>query len=73
MEQVFIRKDDLNKWIAKYCPDNKDLISIEDLLSIIEDLDDEVSRLEEEIRDLENQEEPIRDYYDYYGVSRNDF
>ena len=72
MEQVFIRKTDLNKWIAKYFP-NQDLISIEELLAIIEELDSEVDRLKEKISDLENQEEPIKDYYDYYGVSRNDF
>ena len=42
MDQVFIRKIDLNRWIAKYCPDNKDLVSVDDLLSIIEDLDSEV-------------------------------
>ena len=72
MEQVFIKKVDLNKWIAKYFP-NQDLISIEELLGVIEELDSEVDRLKEKISDLENQEEPIKDYYDYYGVSRNDF
>ena len=40
MEQVFIRKDDLNKWLADHFP-NKDLISVDDLLSEIEDLDSE--------------------------------
>lgn len=72
MEQVLIRKSELNKWIAKYFL-NQDLISIEELLSVIEELDKEVDRLKEKISDLENQEEPIKDYYDYYGVSRNDF
>ena len=72
MEQVFIRKEDLNKWLAEHFP-NKDLISVDDLLSEIEDLDSEITRLEEKIEELENQEEPIKDYYDYYGVSRKDF
>lgn len=72
MDQVFIRKIDLNKWIAKYYP-NQDLISVDDLLSVIEDLDSEIESLKEKIEELENQEEPIKDYYDYYGVSRNDF
>ena len=72
MDLVFIRKEDLNKWIAKYYP-NQDLISVDDLLSVIEDLDSEINGLKEKIEELENQEEPIRDYYDYYGVSRNNF
>ena len=52
MDQVFIRKDDLNRWIAKYFI--KDLISVDDLLSVIEDLDSEVDNLEEKIEDLKN-------------------
>lgn len=74
MDNVYIKKEDLNKWVAKFF--NEDLITIEDLISAIEELDEEIGSLKDKIRDLEyeleNQEEPITDYYDYYGVSRND-
>lgn len=52
MNEVYILKDELNSWISKYF--NKDLISIDDLISCIEDLDEEVDRLKEQIEDKEN-------------------
>ncbi len=58
MENVYIKKSDLNRWVAKYF--NKDLITIEDLIDTIEDLDDEISdlkdQLSEKINDYPNEE-----------------
>ena len=51
MENVYIRKDELNKWVAKYF--NKDLISVDDLIGVIEDLDGEVDSLKEKIEEME--------------------
>lgn len=59
MKSVFIIKEDLNEWIAKYFP-KQDLISIENLLGVIEELDDQVKDLEEKYSDLE------RDLQDNY-------
>lgn len=52
MDQVYINKQDINRWVGKYFP-NKDLISIGDLLGVIEDLDLDVYRLNEKYEDLE--------------------
>ena len=45
MKEVYILKSDLNEWIAKYF--KKDLISIDDLLAVIEDFDYQVEHLQE--------------------------
>ena len=44
--------DELNDWIAKYFP-NKDLISIDDLIAVIEDLDGELDEQKEKYEELE--------------------
>ena len=58
MVETFIRREDLNKWVAKYF--DRDLISIDELLSVIEDLDDENESLKDQINNLE---EDIRENY----------
>lgn len=52
MNKVYILKDELNSWISKYF--NKDLISVDDLISCIEDLDEEIDELKELIETKEN-------------------
>ena len=52
MNEVYILKDELNSWISKYF--NKDLISVDDLISCIEDLDEEIDELREQLEDKEN-------------------
>ena len=52
MNKVYILKDELNSWISKYF--NKDLISVDDLISCIEDLDEEIDELKEVIETKEN-------------------
>lgn len=56
MDNVYIKKEHLNRWVAKYFK-NQDLISVDDLLSTIEDLDDEVENLKDKIKELEEPEE----------------
>ena len=74
MNEVYIKKDELNEVVAKYF--KKDLISIEDLISTIEDLSYEIDSLEEEIEDTEQEIKdnyrPINNY-SLYGVSESDF
>lgn len=52
MNNVYIKTTELNSWITKYFP-NKDLISIDDLIGCIEDLDSEITKLQEQIEDRE--------------------
>ena len=83
MNEVFIRVDTFSKSeiekINKYaCKNytNKDIISVEDLVVIIEELGCECESLEEKIDDME---QDIRDNYkpvspyEMYGVSERDF
>lgn len=46
MNRVYIDKGELNSWVAKYFP-TKDLISIDDLIGCIEDLDAELEEIKE--------------------------
>lgn len=75
MDNVYIKKEHLNRWIAKYFP-NQDLISIDDLLGCIEDLEGEVSSLKEKIEDME---QDIKENYkripvsEQVGISDRDF
>ena len=75
MEEVYIKVQDLNRWIAKYFP-NKDLITIDDLLGVIEDLDGELDEQKEKYEELENKlhdnYEPISPYR-MYGINERDF
>ncbi len=61
MKEVYIKKTDVNKWIGKYF-EKQDLISVDDLISCIENLDDKIDYLEEKIRNLEEVEESFGGY-----------
>lgn len=58
MDEIYLKTNELNSWIAKYF--DKDLISIDDLISVIEDLDSEVEdlryKLEEKGNDYPDEE-----------------
>lgn len=75
MDSLYIKVEDLNKWIAKYFP-NKDLITVEDLLGVIEDLDSELENKKIEYEELENNlhenYKPISPYQ-LYGINEKDF
>lgn len=64
MDNVYIKKDDLNRWIGKYFP-NKDLISIDDLLCTIEELDADYEHLKEEFDDFKQN---VEDNYKKKGM-----
>ena len=73
MKNVFIKREELNKWIAKYF--KEDLVSIDDILRVLEDLEFELDSLKEEFEDykqmVEDNYKPIS-AYSMYGVSKND-
>ncbi len=75
MECMYIKTEDLNKWVAKYFP-NKDLITVDDLLAVIEELDAELENEKEKCEELENN---MRDNYrpvspyTMYGINEKDF
>lgn len=75
MEKVYILKEDVNKWIGKYFG-NKDFVSVDELLDIIENLDDEVTYLKEQIEDIKQDRDdnyrPIS-YYEQYAINEDDF
>ena len=71
MNNVYIKTTELNSWITKYFP-NKDLITIDDLIGCIEDLDSEITKLLEQIED---REQDIQDNYkriEYVSQIRED-
>lgn len=59
MDEVFIDMRDKTWWIKKYF-ENKDFVSIEDLIGCIEDLDGEAEKWKEKYEDLE---EDLRENY----------
>lgn len=75
MDEVYIDIRKENAWIKKYF-ENKDLVSIGDLISVIEDLDCEVEYWKEKYEDLEaDLRENYRaiPYNEQVGVSDRDF
>lgn len=52
MDNIYIKAEDLNKWIVRHLPNNQDLYSIDDLIGAIEDMDGEINELNEEITRL---------------------
>ena len=52
MNNVYISTNELTEWIIDKYFRNKDLVSIDDLIGLIEDLDSEVEKLNEEIDSL---------------------
>ncbi len=82
MENILIRLNETDEHIIERASDRtftsyaeNGIVSVDALITAIDDLVDEVDHLKEEIQNLEQQAEEgrITDYYDYYGVSRNDF
>ena len=75
MDKIYIKAEDVNKWISKHF-NGQDIVSVDYLLGIIEELDSEVERLNEE---LENTKTYYQDNYrqisDYemYNVSESYF
>ena len=55
MNEVYIDMRKENEWIRKYF--DKDLVSVQDLLACIEDLDCEIDSLKEQIEDMKQPDE----------------
>lgn len=82
MSEIYIKAIELEKHtsideLAKIIPISKgDILSIEDLIEMIDDLYREYKRLEEKLEDeIQNREdnyEPIS-FYKMYGVNEKDF
>ena len=53
MDNVYIKADDLNKWILRHLQEGKDLYSINEILGAMEDMDDEIENLKDKLRDIE--------------------
>lgn len=74
MDNVFIKKEELNEWTQKHF--KEDLVSVNDLIRVIEDLDNEVDRVKEEYEDykqmIKDNYEPISPYK-MCGVNENEF
>lgn len=66
MENIYIRKEELNRWVAKYF--RNDLISVQDLLETIEELDDEISNLKDKIEEMEQPKDNIDEKIDEYLI-----
>lgn len=80
MDNIYIKKEDLYQYKGTYevfnrLFENKDLISIDDLISCIEDLDSEVEdwkmKYEELQNDLEDNYRPISQAEQYEVSDRN--
>lgn len=75
MDKIYIKAEDVNKWISKYF-NGQDLVSVDYLIGIIEELDDEVERLNKELEDTkQNYEDNYKQISDYelYNVDESDF
>lgn len=62
MNEVFIDMRKQNRWVQKYFK-NKDLVSVEELISCIEDLDSEIDTLNEQLREATKTDEERYDEY----------
>ena len=75
MDKIYIKSEDVNKWISKYF-DGQDVVSVDYLIGIIEELDEEVERLNKELKDTkQNYEDNYKQISDYelYNVDESDF
>ena len=68
MDEVYIDMRKENKWISKYF--TKDLVSIDELLNCIEDLDSEIENLKLEIEELKTPSEDTDDDFMQLAKSR---
>ena len=75
MNEIYIDIRNENEWIKKYF-DNKDLVTISELLDVIEELDSDIANLKMQIEDMENN---IKDNYkpvspyEKYGIDEDNF
>lgn len=71
MNDIYIKNEDLPEWLTNKYFKHLNLISIEDIISALEDVDGEVERLTEEFEDFKHDVEsnykymPIEEQIDY--------
>ena len=76
MNEIYIKTTDLSTWMKVKYFKNKDLVSVEELIGLIEDIDDDLEALQEKYDDLE---QDLHDNYkpishsEMYGISDCDF
>lgn len=66
MNDVYIKAEDLNRWIIRYLPSNRDLYSIDELIGAIEDLDGEMEEKDKQIDDLKEQIHELKGSLKFY-------
>lgn len=75
MKEVYVKTTDLS-WITDYYFKNKDIVSVEELVCLIQDLIGEKEDLEDKVRELESD---IEDNYrpipksEQYAINNSDF
>lgn len=76
MEEIYVKTIDLPSWLADEYFYGKDIVSIEDLIGVLEDLDSDYKMLEEKYedfkRDVEDNYRPISPE-EMYGIDDKDF
>lgn len=66
MNDVYIKAEDLNRWIIRHLPQNKDLYSINDLIGAIEDMDGELNDKDREIEELKEGIHELQESLKFY-------
>lgn len=67
MSEIYIRTIDLPKWLVDLHFNDKDLISISDLIEVLEDASDDLNHYKELYEDLQ------QDLYDNYKFVGQDY
>ena len=73
MDNVFIKKNELSEWTQKYF--KEELVSVDDLIRVIEDLDNEIEDVKEKYKDYKQMvadNYKLVGSYEMYGVSENE-
>lgn len=57
MDEVYIRTQDMTRWVAERYFNNKDFITLDEFYRAFEELSCDYENLEEEIQNLKNEDE----------------
>lgn len=76
MDELYLLKENLDGWVTKHIPSNKDLVSVNDLIDVIEQLDSDLESVKEEFEEYkQNVDENYRQvsYASQVDYNPNDF